>query len=102
MASLSSAGSLLEEELKQARIIISELQSELLYYRTLLLSDLNPTNSSILNSLRLSAEIKDENDRLLQSTQNQKLLKLCESVDEENRELKRLLASQNGGSNEGP
>ncbi len=74
--------------------LIDKLQGELVYYQSLLLTDLNPSSISILNALRLAVDIREELEKLKNSDSLSTLLKLCESLEKENAELKRIIAER--------
>lgn len=79
-------------DLENALVVIDQLHDELMYYRSLLLTDLNPTNASVLNALRMAVDIREEFEKLRESQSLSTLYKLCGSLEKENIELKRILA----------
>lgn len=79
------------DELRRALGMIEELQNEVMYYRSLFLSDLNPTNSSIINALRVAADIREDFERFKEDRSVSKLIELCNALERENIELKRML-----------
>ena len=80
--------------LTSATDLIDKLQGELVYYQSLLLTDLNPSSISILNALRLAVDIREELEKLKNAESLSTLLKLCESLEMENAELKRIIAER--------
>jgi hypothetical protein len=82
------------EELGRALAMIEELQNEVMYYRSLFISDLNPTNASIINALRVAADIREDFERFKEDRSVSKLIELCSALERENTELKRMLRDQ--------
>ena len=72
---------------------LSMLRTEVEYYRQLLFTDMNPQNASILNALRSARDVVDENTRLRNGSEIQRLRLLCEALEKENHALKQALAS---------
>jgi len=81
-------------DLENALVVIDQLHDELMYYRSLLLTDLNPTNASVLNALRMAVDIREEFEELRESQSLSTLYKLCGSLEKENIELKRILSKK--------
>ena len=81
-------------DLENALVVIDQLHDELMYYRSLLLTDLNPTNASVLNALRMAVDIREEFEKLRESQSVSTLYKLCGSLEKENIELKRILSKK--------
>jgi hypothetical protein len=71
--------------------MLEELENEVMYYRSLFMSDLNPTNASIINSLRVAADIREDFEKFKAADSVAKLMKLCNALERENAELKRML-----------
>ena len=70
------------------------LQAEVNYYRSLLFSHIDPTNSSILNALRHAVDCCQENRDLKSGEAFQKVERLCVALQNENRLLKERLKNR--------
>ena len=94
MQSNESRASLLVGDPITAATIIEQLENELAYYKSLLLADMNPSNASVLNALRMAVDMRTELDQLKGAQSMSSLLKLCDSLEKENMELKRIMAKK--------
>ena len=65
---------------------------QLLYYRSLLFTDMNPSNASILNALRSALDAVDELKRLKSGSYTRSLEELCAKLELENEALRSRLA----------
>ena len=70
---------------------VSMLRTEVEYYRQLLLTDMNPQNTLELNSLRCIRDVVDENTRLRNGSEIQRLWLLCDALEKENHALEQAL-----------
>jgi cell shape-determining protein MreC len=71
---------------------MEELIGEVEYYKSLLFADMNPQIASILNALRLAREAVEENERLKNGGEIERLRRLCAELERENKALKQALA----------
>ena len=79
---------------RNASTLIEELENELMYYQALLLTDLNPSNASIINALRIAVDIRTELTKLKGADSMSRLIRLIESLEKENMELKRIISER--------
>ena len=70
------------------------LAAEVNYYRSLLFSNIDPTNASILNALRHAVDAVEENEALRSGGAVKKLETLCLELEKENACLRRRLKNE--------
>jgi hypothetical protein len=86
----------MDELIGSLRVENEHLRSEVMYYRSLLLSDGNPQTYSLVNSLRAAVDIKQENERLRsQNSELGRLRELCDRLESENLALRREAQAKN-------